>query len=271
MGNKIIHVEVVGKDGAKLQKFYSDVFGWSLDTNNPGGYGMLRQDELTAGFGAASDGGAGHVTFYVERRGPAGHPGQGRGGRRPGPHAADRSGAGDHDRPVRRSGGPRRRPDVGSNQATKPATSGRLLGVWLRRLGQRRVRSPGSGVQCPSRLPIDSACALATCPGPTSAAPRLTAGLRAARAATCLVRRWAATLAATRRAQADRLGADGSVRLEAGDHLGRGWVRRAAARCRAASAPRRRRPARWRRPARRRGRCGRCGGRSRWPPSAARS
>ena len=46
MSNKIIHVEVVGKDGEKLQKFYSDVFGWSLDTNNPGGYGMLRQDEL---------------------------------------------------------------------------------------------------------------------------------------------------------------------------------------------------------------------------------
>jgi predicted enzyme related to lactoylglutathione lyase len=72
MGNKIIHVEVVGKDGAKLQKFYSDVFGWSLDTNNPGGYGMLRQDELTAGFGAASDGGAGHVTFYVNAEDPQG-------------------------------------------------------------------------------------------------------------------------------------------------------------------------------------------------------
>jgi predicted enzyme related to lactoylglutathione lyase len=65
MGNKIIHVEVVGKDAAALQKFYSDVFGWSLDTNNPGGYGMLRQDELTAGIGGAADGGAGHVTFYV--------------------------------------------------------------------------------------------------------------------------------------------------------------------------------------------------------------
>jgi hypothetical protein len=72
MGNKIIHVEVVGKDGEKLQKFYSNVFGWSLDTNNPGGYGMLRQDELTAGFGAASDGGAGHVTFYIGAEDPQG-------------------------------------------------------------------------------------------------------------------------------------------------------------------------------------------------------
>jgi hypothetical protein len=66
MSNKIIHVEVVGKDGAALQKFYGDVFGWQLDTNNPGGYGMLRGGDLTAGIGASQDGGAGHVTFYVQ-------------------------------------------------------------------------------------------------------------------------------------------------------------------------------------------------------------
>jgi predicted enzyme related to lactoylglutathione lyase len=72
MGNKIIHVEVVGKDGPALQKFYGDVFGWDLDTNNPGGYGMLRQDPLTAGFGASQDGGAGHVTFYVDAEDPQG-------------------------------------------------------------------------------------------------------------------------------------------------------------------------------------------------------
>ncbi len=71
MGAKIIHVEVTGKDGAKLQKFYSDVFGWSLDTNNPGGYGMERQGDMTAGIGAANDGGAGHVTFYVHTDDPA--------------------------------------------------------------------------------------------------------------------------------------------------------------------------------------------------------
>ena len=60
MGTKVIHVEVTGKDGPKLQKFYSDIFGWSLDTNNPGGYGMYRQDDgLTGGIGAAQDGGAG--------------------------------------------------------------------------------------------------------------------------------------------------------------------------------------------------------------------
>lgn len=65
MGTRVVHVEIVGKDGTGLQKFYSDIFGWSLDTNNPGGYGMYRQDDLTTGIGASNDGGAGHVTFYV--------------------------------------------------------------------------------------------------------------------------------------------------------------------------------------------------------------
>ena len=72
MGSKVIHVEVVGKDGPALQKFYSDVFGWSLDTNTPGGYGMERQGELTAGIGTSNDGGAGHVTFYVHSDDPQG-------------------------------------------------------------------------------------------------------------------------------------------------------------------------------------------------------
>jgi uncharacterized protein len=71
MAAKIVHVEVAGKDGPALQRFYSDVFGWELDTNNPGGYGMLRQGELSAGIGPAQGGGAGHVTFYVSADDPS--------------------------------------------------------------------------------------------------------------------------------------------------------------------------------------------------------
>ena len=70
MGNEVIHVEVTGKDAAKLQSFYRDVFGWSLDTNNPGGYGMARWGGFTAGIGAAQDGGPGLVTFYVHSDDP---------------------------------------------------------------------------------------------------------------------------------------------------------------------------------------------------------
>ena len=70
MANHVIHVEVVGKDGAALQRFYSQIFGWQLDTNNPGGYGMYRQDGLSGGIGATQDGSAGHVTFYVHADDP---------------------------------------------------------------------------------------------------------------------------------------------------------------------------------------------------------
>ena len=38
---RVIHFEIVGKDGVALQRYYSDLFGWTLDTSNPGGYGMM--------------------------------------------------------------------------------------------------------------------------------------------------------------------------------------------------------------------------------------
>ena len=70
MADQIVHVEVTDKDGAALQRFYGDVFGWQLDTNNPGGYGMLRQGDLSAGIGASQDGSQGQVTFYVHTDDP---------------------------------------------------------------------------------------------------------------------------------------------------------------------------------------------------------
>ena len=74
MGAHVIHFEVTGKDGEKLQKFYSEIFGWKIDTNNPGGYGMVRDGDkgLTGGIGAAQDGGAGGVTWYVHTDDPKG-------------------------------------------------------------------------------------------------------------------------------------------------------------------------------------------------------
>ena len=67
MADRVIHAEVVGKDGSGLQRFYSDLFGWHLDTNNPGGYGIAPADEngIATGIGASPDGSAGWVTFYV--------------------------------------------------------------------------------------------------------------------------------------------------------------------------------------------------------------
>jgi len=67
MGDPVVHFEVTGKDGEKLQRFYAEAFGWNLDTSNPGGYGMVRGDgqSITGGVGAAPQGGQGGVTFYI--------------------------------------------------------------------------------------------------------------------------------------------------------------------------------------------------------------
>ena len=67
MANNVVHFEVTGKDGKSLQRFYSEAFGWKLDTNNPGGYGMVRGDghQITGGIGDAPQGSGGGVTFYI--------------------------------------------------------------------------------------------------------------------------------------------------------------------------------------------------------------
>jgi uncharacterized protein len=67
MANQIIHAEVLGRDGAALQRFFADLFDWKLDTSNPGGYGMTSNEEtgIVFGVGPTQDGSAGHVTFYV--------------------------------------------------------------------------------------------------------------------------------------------------------------------------------------------------------------
>ena len=66
MGNPVIHFEVTGKDGAKLQKFYADAFDWKIDANNPMNYGIVDNggEGINGGVGAAAEG-DGHVTFYV--------------------------------------------------------------------------------------------------------------------------------------------------------------------------------------------------------------
>ena len=68
MSNPLVHFEVVGKDAKALQNFYSDAFGWRMEPSTPT-YAMAmpgRDARIDGGVGAAMDGGAGHVTFYIE-------------------------------------------------------------------------------------------------------------------------------------------------------------------------------------------------------------
>ena len=68
MGKPVVHFEVTGKDGRRLQKFYADLFDWNVDANNPMQYGMVNTGAkgINGGVSAAQEGSPGGVTFYVE-------------------------------------------------------------------------------------------------------------------------------------------------------------------------------------------------------------
>ena len=66
MAQPVVHFEVLGKDGKKLQEFYGKLFDWNVDANNPMQYGMVAAGEGGIGGGvAASQDGKPAVTFYV--------------------------------------------------------------------------------------------------------------------------------------------------------------------------------------------------------------
>jgi uncharacterized protein len=73
MGQPVVHFEVMGNDGPALQSFYSDLFGWKIDADNPMSYGIVQREGNTSpegigiggGIGQAPEGYSGHVTFYI--------------------------------------------------------------------------------------------------------------------------------------------------------------------------------------------------------------
>jgi predicted enzyme related to lactoylglutathione lyase len=65
MGNPVVHFEIMGKDEKKLEKFYSEAFGWEMHPAMPG-YSMVH-----AGDGNGIGGGIGKdeeaaVRFYID-------------------------------------------------------------------------------------------------------------------------------------------------------------------------------------------------------------
>jgi predicted enzyme related to lactoylglutathione lyase len=73
MGQAVVHFEIIGKDGPKLQSYYSELFGWEINNDNPMNYGVVAREGNTNANGVGIGGGvAGYdsvpnsVTFYVE-------------------------------------------------------------------------------------------------------------------------------------------------------------------------------------------------------------
>jgi predicted enzyme related to lactoylglutathione lyase len=74
MGQPVVHFEVVGKDGEKLQSYYAELFDWDVNAENEMKYGLVDREAnsngegigLGGGIGQGPEGYGGHVTFYVE-------------------------------------------------------------------------------------------------------------------------------------------------------------------------------------------------------------
>jgi predicted enzyme related to lactoylglutathione lyase len=75
MGQPVVHFEIIGRDPEKLHSYYSELFGWEIDANNPMNYGIVQRDGNVSAEGVGIGGGIGgpgpegyegHVTFYIE-------------------------------------------------------------------------------------------------------------------------------------------------------------------------------------------------------------
>lgn len=69
MPNPVVHFEISGPDKAALQNFYRTAFGWSVNADNPMGYGMV--DNQGEGIGGGLDGDEASVTVYIQVDDPA--------------------------------------------------------------------------------------------------------------------------------------------------------------------------------------------------------
>ena len=77
MGQPVVHFEILGKDADRTQSYYSELFGWNIESlgfENPTNYGLVAREGNTnadgigigGGVGNAPEGYSGHTTFYVE-------------------------------------------------------------------------------------------------------------------------------------------------------------------------------------------------------------
>lgn len=72
MGSPVVHFEVVGPDGGRLQSYYAELFGWKMDADNPMNYALVEAEAgstgngIAGGIGQGPEGYPGHITFYVE-------------------------------------------------------------------------------------------------------------------------------------------------------------------------------------------------------------
>jgi len=69
MGAPVIHFEIMGGEGKQLEEFYSELFEWKINSNNPMSYGVIDTGGgpggINGGVGPAHDGNK-RVSVYVQ-------------------------------------------------------------------------------------------------------------------------------------------------------------------------------------------------------------
>lgn len=69
MGAPVIHFEIMGGEGNELETFYSQLFGWTINSNNPMKYGIVDtgagKTGINGGVGPGRDGGR-RVSIYAQ-------------------------------------------------------------------------------------------------------------------------------------------------------------------------------------------------------------
>jgi predicted enzyme related to lactoylglutathione lyase len=68
MGAPVVHFEIMGGDGDELEKFYSELLGWKINSNNPMKYGIVDTggpEGINGGVGPVNDGGK-RVSIYAQ-------------------------------------------------------------------------------------------------------------------------------------------------------------------------------------------------------------
>ena len=55
MPNPVVHFEIQSNQAGELQEFYSKLFGWKIDANNPMSYGIVdtESEGISGGIGPA--------------------------------------------------------------------------------------------------------------------------------------------------------------------------------------------------------------------------
>jgi predicted enzyme related to lactoylglutathione lyase len=69
MGASVVHFEIMGGDGDELGRFYSELLGWNINSNNPLKYGIVDTGGgpggINGGVGPANNGGK-RVSIYAQ-------------------------------------------------------------------------------------------------------------------------------------------------------------------------------------------------------------